>query len=254
MPPVAARRLTLCLGAWATLCLGACAAPLPPRAAAAARNGSESGSVLRRAGGREELVWGAVNILQLTDVHSYISGHRHQEEEPVPLDADFGTLVSFVHHMRREAAARGVPLWVVCSGDIVDGTGLSDITPVAGEFLTPLLKQMDYDVLTLGNHELYVNTTVTNLRDSGFIEHWQGGMLTGNVAWAADASPVGGRYRVLTQAGVSVLTLGFLAPSTCGSSCDPITTITAVADAMRAPWVRQALACAVQYNRGILCD
>ncbi len=40
---------------------------------------------------------------------------------------------------------------------------------------------MPYDAITIGNHELYHNETVGTMRDSGFVESWQGRYLTANV-------------------------------------------------------------------------
>ena len=42
--------------------------------------------------------WRRINLLHLTDVHSFIAGNRHEG-----VDADYGDLVSFVQH---EACAR----------------------------------------------------------------------------------------------------------------------------------------------------
>ena len=67
------------------------------------------------------------------------------------------------------------------SGDIVEGTGLSDATAVHGEAILPIVRQVPYDAITIGNHELYHSETVHALRDSGFIAAWNGRYLTGNV-------------------------------------------------------------------------
>lgn len=106
--------------------------------------------------------WKAINFLQLTDVHSFIVGNRHEG-----IDSDHGDLRSFISHMRDLANERGIDLFVVNIGDIVDGTGMSDATPVPGEFLTPILQMIPYDAITIGNHELYEDATVENLARSG---------------------------------------------------------------------------------------
>ena len=67
--------------------------------------------------------WKAVNLLHLTDVHSFIAGNRHEG-----IDSDYGDLLSFIGHMHDLADERGVDLFVVNTGDIVDGTGMSDAT------------------------------------------------------------------------------------------------------------------------------
>jgi 2',3'-cyclic-nucleotide 2'-phosphodiesterase (5'-nucleotidase family) len=67
------------------------------------------------------------------------------------------------------------------SGDIVEGTGLSDASSVHGERILPIVQQVPYDAITIGNHELYHSETVRALRDSGFIAGWHGRYLTANV-------------------------------------------------------------------------
>lgn len=120
--------------------------------------------------------WRDINILHLTDVHSFVAGNRHEG-----VDADYGDLVSFISHMRARAQERGVELFVVNTGDLVDGTGMSDATPIAGEFLTPILRMVPYDALTIGNHELYEDSTVDNLRKpGGLLEHFGERCVTSN--------------------------------------------------------------------------
>jgi len=39
------------------------------------------------------------------------------------------------------------------SGDMVDGMGLSDATEVHGEAVTPLVRQVPFDALVIGNRK-----------------------------------------------------------------------------------------------------
>jgi 2',3'-cyclic-nucleotide 2'-phosphodiesterase (5'-nucleotidase family) len=155
---------------------------------------------------RRAVEWKKINILHLTDVHSFIAGNRHEG-----IDTDYGDLVSFVHHMHQRAAERGVDLFVVNTGDIVDGTGMSDATPIAGEFLTPILQRIPYDGFTIGNHELYEDSTVENLRrPGGFLEHFGAVVVTSNQL-DASRQPMGVRFNVLRGAnGGTLLVFGFL--------------------------------------------
>lgn len=69
--------------------------------------------------------------------------------------------------MRRRADERGVDLLLVDTGDLHDGNGLSDAFPpepptspwyryaVNGHVSNQVFALADYDVLTIGNHELY---------------------------------------------------------------------------------------------------
>ena len=75
--------------------------------------------------------------------------------------------MAFAHHLRRRAAERGVDLLLVDTGDLHDGNGLSDAFPqvpptspnyayaVNGHVSDQVFALADYDVLTIGNHELY---------------------------------------------------------------------------------------------------
>ena len=178
--------------------------------------------------------WRDINILHITDVHSYVSGHRHGDNRvstgygdewtqisTATQDADYGDLLSFIEHLKASAASQQKDFWILNSGDVVDGTGLSNLSPVNGAELLPLLQQIPFDAVTIGNHELYKSSTVANLASSGFIDHWGEGYVTSNVK-SADASAVAGAsksvgdtlgvpYTVLQgQYGRSVLVLGFL--------------------------------------------
>lgn len=64
--------------------------------------------------------------------------------------------------MKKKAKEMKVDLLLVDTGDLHDGAGLSDATAdlangVNGELSNPVFENIDYDVLTIGNHELYVS-------------------------------------------------------------------------------------------------
>ena len=112
------------------------------------------------------LPWNDVNILIVTDVHSWVSGHPH---EPA-LDADYGHVLSLHERLSSMAAAEGRDLFLVQNGDLNDGTGFSRKPPAA---LVPLLQRMPFDALTTGNHELYENENIdydelSKMRDEHF--------------------------------------------------------------------------------------
>ena len=127
-------------------------------------------------GGNSRVLELVVQGHYLTDVHSWISGHRHSEASvstgyggpwrrvaTAAQDADYGDLLSLIERLKAEASRRGVALFVFNSGDVVDGTGLSNLTPVNGQNLTPLLQALPFDAVAVGNHELYESATVGNL-------------------------------------------------------------------------------------------
>lgn len=97
------------------------------------------------------LTWGQLNFIHTTDTHGWLPGHLLEPN----FGADWGDLISFVSHMRDSADAKGVDLLVVDSGDRHDGNGLSDSTSPKALYTEKLFTSMDYDIVTIGNHELY---------------------------------------------------------------------------------------------------
>jgi 2',3'-cyclic-nucleotide 2'-phosphodiesterase (5'-nucleotidase family) len=160
-----------------------------------------------------------VNILVLTDVHSWVAGHTHEPG----LDADYGHVLSFYEKLREACNLQEKDLFFVMNGDFIDGTGLSTYPPV---HLTPILEQMPWDALNIGNHELYKNSTVHYItRENGFVDHWDGGYLTSNTLLIEtnETRPIGERYKFMTgafdlnegrngtvQKNSTILTFGFL--------------------------------------------
>ena len=64
--------------------------------------------------------------------------------------ADWGDVYSFIQHMKSKAHQEGRDLLVVDSGDLHDGTGLSDTTTLDGEITDEIFKNVDFDVLAVG--------------------------------------------------------------------------------------------------------
>jgi 2',3'-cyclic-nucleotide 2'-phosphodiesterase (5'-nucleotidase family) len=64
--------------------------------------------------------------------------------------ADWGDYVTFARHMKHKAGNMGVDLLIVDTGDLHDGTGLSDATNPDGEDSNEVFKELDYDLLTIG--------------------------------------------------------------------------------------------------------
>ena len=64
---------------------------------------------------------GDVNIVVLTDTHSWVGGHNEQHE-PF-LNVDYGHVVSFVELLKEKEPDKDI--FFVMNGDFVDGTGLS---------------------------------------------------------------------------------------------------------------------------------
>lgn len=87
--------------------------------------------------------------------------------------------------MKRKASAMNVDLLLIDTGDLHDGAGLSDATAslpngVNGQLSNPIFEKIDYDLLTIGNHELYV-TEIAYETFSQFSEAYGARYLTSNV-------------------------------------------------------------------------
>lgn len=98
-----------------------------------------------------DLTWGDINFLHTTDTHGWYSGHLNQKTYL----ANWGDFISFSSHMKLLAHDNGQDLLIIDSGDRHDGNGLSDITTPNGLYSTSIFLKQHYDLLTIGNHELY---------------------------------------------------------------------------------------------------
>ena len=88
-------------------------------------------------------VLGDINVLVLTDTHSWIGGHARQESPK--LTADYGDVVSLYQNLKSYSDKMGQDLWFVMNGDWIDGTGLAlDGDP---SYLIPLLQKMPWDAV-----------------------------------------------------------------------------------------------------------
>jgi hypothetical protein len=194
-----------------------------------------------------------VNIVVLTDVHSWVAGHgRH---EPY-LNADSGDILSWYQHFQEAiiaaaahnddeaAAADKKDLFFVMDGDFVDGTGLSQVPP---RRLVPILQHMPFSAINLGNHEIYHNKTIRFLQTSGFIRHWKGAYLTSNTVWADTGEPIGDRYTYwkcqqqqhkYQQQAASILVFGFLFND---QQFCKITRVETVQETIRQAWFQNVL-------------
>ena len=106
---------------------------------------------------------------------------------------DWGDFASFVKHMRKLAKKKGVDLLLVDSGDLHDGAGLSDGFPagqVDGQVSNQFHAKVKYDLLTVGNHELYKYNVAWNTLQE-FVPEARGRYLGSNVN-ISHAAPRGG--------------------------------------------------------------
>lgn len=144
---------------------------------------------------KRPLRFGDINFLHTTDTHGWLSGHKVQKT----YSGDWGDFVSFSEHLRNLTAENGQDLILVDSGDRHDGNGLSDATSPNGLISTPIFKRQHYDIVSIGNHELYLwentqqelDVLVPSLTDK---------YVCSNVEFLRDGKyyPIGLKYRYFT--------------------------------------------------------
>ncbi|KAJ7265403.1 Metallo-dependent phosphatase-like protein [Mycena haematopus] len=195
------------------------------------------------------LQWGDINVISTTDTHGWLLGHQHDSSPEPNYSGTWGDYKAFVTHMKELAEEKDVDLLLVDSGDLHDGTGLSDGFPTGGvdaQESNEFFKQMPYDVLAIGNHELY---TYANTFDMymNFAQHFKGRYLSSNVNITvfdttnqSISVPVGSRFRKFkTRKNRSVTAFGVIYDF---MTNDVNTTVQRVEDMVREPWFLDAIA------------
>ncbi|KAF8504194.1 Metallo-dependent phosphatase-like protein [Hysterangium stoloniferum] len=202
------------------------------------------------------LVWGDINIIHTTDSHGWLLGHQKTSPPEPNYSGDFGDFATFVKYMKAEAKAyhfssqlySRVDLLLVDSGDLHDGTGLSDGFPSGGvdaHDSNAIFALLPYDLLAIGNHELYIYANALDVHQN-FAPKWNGRYLSSNVnITVSDRSgkpisiPVGERFaKFKTEHGRKVTALGVLFDFT---GNDRNTTVQPVADMVNEEWFKEAI-------------
>ncbi|PMD65487.1 uncharacterized protein K444DRAFT_703282 [Hyaloscypha bicolor E] len=152
-------------------------------------------------GPKAPLEWGQLNFMHTTDTHGWLEGHLKEQN----YGADWGDFVSFSTHMKHKAGNLGVDLLLVDTGDLHDGNGLSDAALPNGVYSNPIFDEVDYDLLTIGNHELYVAEVAYEQRK----------YVTSNVQIVNPATSqfeyIGKQYRYFkTEHGLRIMAFGVL--------------------------------------------
>ncbi|KAH7883373.1 Metallo-dependent phosphatase-like protein [Phlebopus sp. FC_14] len=166
------------------------------------------------------LAWGDFNVIHTTDTHGWLLGHQKASWPEPDYSGDLGDFASFVTHMKQIAIEKDVDLLLVDSGDLHDGTGLSDGYPPGGvdaHESNKFLERLPYDVMAIGNHELYIYANTYDMY-TNFVPHLHGRYLSSNVnitVFGSDGEamsvPVGNRYtKFTTRKGRKVTSLGVL--------------------------------------------
>ncbi|CAK7237259.1 hypothetical protein SEUCBS140593_009898 [Sporothrix eucalyptigena] len=146
------------------------------------------------------LEWGQFNVLHTTDTHGWLEGHLKEAN----YGADFGDFISFTAHMKQKAKS-----------DLHDGTGLSDTTKPDGELSNKVFTELQaYDLLTIGNHELYL-ADIAYQTFNTFSTFWGDKYLTSNVQIQNQSTGqwdyIGKTHRYFTtENGLRIMAFGIL--------------------------------------------
>ncbi|KAF2139062.1 uncharacterized protein K452DRAFT_328397 [Aplosporella prunicola CBS 121167] len=162
------------------------------------------------AGPKAPLEWGQINFLHTTDTHGWLEGHIKEQN----YGADWGDYVSFAAAMKKKAKQTGIDLLLIDTGDLHDGNGVSDATSPNGLLSNPIFENIDYDLLAIGNHELYV-TEIAYEHFNQFAKVYGDRYLTSNVQIINPSTGkfeyIGHQYRYFTtEQGLRIMAFGVL--------------------------------------------
>ncbi|KAK4686880.1 hypothetical protein P7C73_g3242, partial [Tremellales sp. Uapishka_1] len=190
------------------------------------------------------LEWNDVNFLSTSDTHGWLLGHQHATWPEPNYSGDFGTYASFATHMRSIAESKGVDLLLVDAGDHHDGSGLVSQSPEGAAKADEIFSMLEYDILALGNHELYKYKDAKLLYDNR--GKWKGRLLTSNVNITLEedgvkvSKPIGDRYaKFKTRMGKKVTAFGVLFNFRAN---DPRTTVQSPTLMAKEPWFLETIA------------
>mmetsp|Transcript_8693 Transcript_8693/g.10163 ORF Transcript_8693/g.10163 Transcript_8693/m.10163 type:complete len:691 (+) Transcript_8693:147-2219(+) len=208
------------------------------------------------------LPFGDINVVVLTDVHSWVGGHRRQEPY---YDADLGDVLSLWENLKKHCDEYDRDIFFVNNGDFVHGTGLSQMG-VGDEpgnypgFLIPILEKMPYDAVNCGNHELYSKKNIEYMtRPGGYVDWYGDRYLTSNInkrtrtstkqlSHGRDSnyddsnnSPLANRYKILHGRNSKLLVFGFLYNMRDSVAPDAGIVVEDVEKVVKKDWFLQAL-------------
>ena len=128
------------------------------------------------------------------------------------------------------------------SGDLHDGNGLSDATTPDGVLSNPIFENINYDVLTIGNHELYL-ANVAYETFFNFSTFYGDKYVTSNVQILNNATGefqyIGQQYRYFTtQHGLRIMAFGVLYDFTGNTN---VTKVIKAADLVKESWFTSAV-------------
>lgn len=124
---------------------------------------------------------GKLNFLHTTDTHGWYLGHLNQRQ----YSSDWGDFISFHSNLLLNLNNQGSDLLLVDSGDRHDGNGLSDLTSINGELSSKIFMMLDYDLITVGNHELY-NEDISKFEYETLVPKYGDHFISTNVQYKND--------------------------------------------------------------------
>lgn len=178
-----------------------------------------------------------LNFVHTTDTHGWYSGHLNQKTYA----ADWGDFISFTQHLKNLINSQGNDLILIDSGDRHDGNGLSDITIPNGNRSIPIFSHQDYDLVTLGNHELY-EANNSYLEYDYVAPHYGDNYVNSNVEILVDGhwKTIGNRYRYFETPirKLRILALSFLFDFRRNNE---FTRVTPIKEAIHQNWFQEIL-------------
>jgi len=127
-------------------------------------------------------------------------------------------------------------------GDLHDGNGLSDAALPNGVLSNPIFEEIEYDVLTIGNHELYL-TDIAYETYSNFSKVWGEKYVTSNVQIINPATGLyeyigSTHYYFTTPHGLRIMAFGVLFNFGGNSN---VSKVIKAADMVQQPWFINAV-------------
>lgn len=189
-------------------------------------------------GSIRDLKWSSINFLHTTDTHGWYGGHTNQKL----YGADWGDFISFTENMRSIANSQNVDLLLVDTGDRHDGNGLTDATVPNGIEALPIFAKQDYDLVTIGNHELYLYENSKQEFDF-IVQEYGDNYISSNVEYKnddGDFEPFGKKYKYFTTPNqkVRILSFAFLFDFTRNNEG---TRVTSLEDVIKEKWFLKTL-------------
>ena len=158
-----------------------------------------------------ELTFGQLNFLHTTDVHGWHAGHLQESS----YSADWGDYFSFVQRMREKADANGQDLLVIDTGDRIEGNGLADASEPKDIYTFELVKELPFDLICAGNHELYKQNSSNNeynILAPHFQDHYLASNLDIHDPETGEVKPLSARFKkfVTKNQAIKIMAFGFM--------------------------------------------